>query len=1326
MPGLILTLFGAPRIELDDHPVRVERQKALALLSFLAVTQKPHRRDKLAALLWPDLDQNHARAALRRTLSSLNHSIRSAWLLSVDSTIALCAQAGFSIDVIEFRRLLALAGQADESQEIGLLEAAIELYNDDFMSGFSLPDSPDFEEWQRSEAESLRQELAMALAQLSAKLAAQGDYARAIHRTQRWVNLDPLQEAAQQRLISLYLEAGELHAAHRQYALYAQTLEEEVGVRIPTVMTDHFGATLPVHPAPFTRHATTRERTVADEVDRERSLSVRLLGQFDLRSGDRPIALNQPRLQALLAYLLLHRQSPQSRQHLAFLFWPDTGEEQALTDLRNLLHKLRHALPAGDRFIRADAQTVQWQANTPIDFDVERFDLLAEKKDDIAALRKAADDYAGDLMPSCYAEWIEPERVRLQQKALVVFDRLIDLLETGQEYLTAIGYAKQLIRLDPLNESGYRRLMQLWALKGDQAAALRVYRACEQTLQRELGTSPGPAIQALFQRLCEIQPPPPKTDSSHAAPLIGRNDEWKLLQRLWHRAAGGMPQCVVLAGEAGIGKTRLAEELMLWLTRQGHRTAVAHCYAAEGALAYAPLLTWLRSPSIQSSISALDPIWLGELVRLLPELQTTHPDLAPPTAINQPWQRQRMFEALAHAVLQDNRPLLLFLDDLQWSDQDTLEWLHFLLRWDQKAPLLLLTAMRSEEVTRSHAVSALLMALDKSNQLTEIVLGGLNADATAEVGSAVAGRPLSAREAEHIYRETEGNPLFVVETVRAGMGDSAELVETPAAHALPPKVQTVIRSRLHQLTPHAHALATLAATIGREISLAVLARASDLDEERLVECIDELLERRILRDKGGNLYDFSHDKLREVAYNGLSAARRKFYHRHVAQALEQIYASHGLDRVSAQIAHHFEMTEQMARSAAYYRRAAIAAQRLYANGDALRYYQRALVLLANETDADTLLMLIHEEMGDVYRLQGDYPAAEESYQHALSLARAIDRARVVRKIGTLERDQRKYDAAQITFDAAIQMVDEARRLQPETDEEWQRACWQEWLSIQLDRDTIYYWLGQVEESAALLAATQPALAQWGDSQQQATFYQRRALMAFRRNHNVCTPAILADARASLIARQSLGFGQQIVAANFLFGFLLLWSDDPEAAEQQLRISLRMAERTGDIALQARCATYLAVADRQLNQINSTRRYVELAFAAAMDAQMPEYIATAHANRSWLAWRAGQWQQAEDDARAALELWQQLPATHASLPFKWTALWPLIDVLHRRGDYAAATAHLATLAGPDQRRLPDLLSTAVNAVLEERADVNAALLCKRIDACITLAQQLRFL
>ena len=207
----------------------------------------------------------------------------------------------------------------------------------------------------------------------------------------------------------------------------------------------------------------------------------------------------------------------------------------------------------------------------------------------------------------------------------------------------------------------------------------------------------------------------------------------------WYRASSGSPQCLFLSGAPGIGKTRLADEPPAWVAHQGHSTATAHCFAAEGSLTYTPVIAWLRSPAIRQTLGASDALWRGELARPLPELVIEQPDLPSPPPITQGWQRQRFFEALARVVLMQKTPLLMFIDDLQWADRDTIEWLHYLSRFDPKARLLLLATVRSEDVGHEHPLQTLLTSLRRGDFLTEVTLGPLSAHETEALALHLAG-----------------------------------------------------------------------------------------------------------------------------------------------------------------------------------------------------------------------------------------------------------------------------------------------------------------------------------------------------------------------------------------------------------------------------------------------------------------------------------------------------------------------------------------------------------------------------------------------------------
>lgn len=628
-------------------------------------------------------------------------------------------------------------------------------------------------------------------------------------------------------------------------------------------------------------------------------LRIQLLGEFCLTYNGIPVtAVHSPRLRTLLAYLILHRGAPQPRQHLAFLLWPDSTEEQARTNLRNLVHLLRQALPHTDCCLHCENQALLWEPHVPYSLDIVEFEAAIKA----GRLQTAIELYRGDLLPDCYGDWIMPERERLRQLYVTVLERLIVQLEEARDYRAAQTYAQRLAQEDPLCEAHCRCLIRLQMLTGDRAAALRTYHACATALRRELGVEPAPGTQQLYAQVLRGNHAPTTllTPSGAGLPLIGRQQAWAQLLALWQAAANGRPQLALITGDVGIGKTRLAEAWLAWARQQGYPTASAACYAAEGDLPFSPLITWLRS----RPLPALSTPWRREIARLLPETAVRS------QAVAAPWERHRLFEALAQVVFgwgrltgkaSDRRslaqapaapplPILLVLDDLQWCDRDSLDWLHFLLRFDPHGQLLVVGTTRADDLAADQPLAPMLIDLRRRGMVTEIELAPLSSDETLALASQIAGRSLAPTLAEPLYRSSEGNPLFVVEMLRAGQGRAVpwDLKHGEAAlranPSLPPRIQQVLQARLAQLSPAALALAESVAVTGRPCRYDVLAHAYNGDEASLVQALDELWQRHILRETGDDSYEFTHEKLREVCCEGMSVARRRLAQHRLAEA----------------------------------------------------------------------------------------------------------------------------------------------------------------------------------------------------------------------------------------------------------------------------------------------------------------------------------------------------------------------------------------------------------------------------------------------------------
>ncbi len=752
----------------------------------------------------------------------------------------------------------------------------------------------------------------------------------------------------------------------------------------------------------------------------EIALRIELLARFRLTAGDSTTERSlPPRLQSVVALLTLHAGIPQSRERIAEQFWPDAPETQARGSLRKLLFDLRQMVPESHDLLHVDQSSVWWKAEGPWTLDARLFELACREANDLHSLDRALEMYRGELLPACYDEWLIPERERLHQLFLDVLHRAMVGAEERHEYARAIEYAGRLLEQEPLHEEQYRTLMRLHALAGNPASALRTYHLCAHTLQRELGIEPGITTREAYELL--VQPAENTGYSSPAAiPLVGRQSEWRALQAAWGTAARGRSGAVLLIGEPGVGKTRLLEELLDWGVHQGIPTAYARCYAAEEKLAFSPISALLRSPSIQpgwarpsagnasgSPSGCIDDVWLTEIARLVPELIEIHPDLPAPGPLSESWQRTRLFEAVARAILR-RQPLILAVDDLQWADGESMAWLRFLLRQHGEARLLLVCTSRLDR-SGANDPASLWSDLRADGHLSEIEIEPLDRQATVELAASVGGTLDEAR-AVHIWTESEGNPLFVIEMMRAEPSDS-----------IPTSIRTVLDSRLAQLSPDARGLAETASVVGRAFELSVLMATQQQDEERSIRALDELWSRRIIREHDADSYDFTHDKLRQAAYEALSLPRRRMLHRKVAEGLIAL-TGFGVGADSAQVASHFEEAGLPAAAAPYHVLAGDAARRVFANDTAIRHYRRALALLPPDDAVDTIVKL-----GELLQVTGGLQEGQRLLNDGIELAekqadqRAVARCRHL--LGTALRLAGEYGAAEVQLSQARSVVE---------------------------------------------------------------------------------------------------------------------------------------------------------------------------------------------------------------------------------------------------------------------------------------------------------------
>ncbi len=734
-------------------------------------------------------------------------------------------------------------------------------------------------------------------------------------------------------------------------------------------------------------------------------LRVSLLGEQAITGAGTGVRARSSRAVALVAFLAVHAGSPQPRQRIAGLFWPDSTDAQALTNLRRELHQLRQFLDDEPSLV-VTSTDLCWRDTETCRVDLRVFGIERE-----AALAAAAGDddggvldhaaraiaeYRGDLLPGVYDDWLLEARSEVERRCVDLCDLLCETRARNGDLTGAVDVARRRIQLQPLEEVGYRTLMQLQADLGDRAGAVSTYHRCASVLERELGVAPDPATQQAFQRLMAHADPrdarPPAAGPAAprpglaAAQLVGRSRELGLLQDLWRAAVAGRPGLALVRGGAGVGKTRLVTEIAEQARLQGAVVAGSQCFGTSGRLALAPVADWMRNPAVQSATATLDEAWRTEVDRLVPSGGRGE-HKAGPRAMADAWQSHRFFEGLARALLAVGRPMLLVLDNMQWCDQDTLAFITFGLGLADGAQLLVAATLRNDSPDEDPVLGGWIDRMRATGLLTELSLSAFEAADTARLAEAISGRPLPEADADLLQATTGGFPLYVIEAIRS----TADPGRAPLPVA---DLTAVLRNRLEQTSAAAREVAGLAAAVGSDFTLDLLTEASDLDADIVVGAVDELWRRRIMREFQDG-YDFSHDLLRETAYAQVSPPKRWLLHRRIAQGLELLHAE-DTDTVAAQLAEQYARGGRPERAVGYYRRAADVAADMFAHAEAIRLHKRALSIVRDlppGRDKDRQELAVLEAMAAPLNARYGYssPDLQRTLQRSVDLAESLGR-----------------------------------------------------------------------------------------------------------------------------------------------------------------------------------------------------------------------------------------------------------------------------------------------------------------------------------------------
>jgi DNA-binding SARP family transcriptional activator/tetratricopeptide (TPR) repeat protein len=663
------------------------------------------------------------------------------------------------------------------------------------------------------------------------------------------------------------------------------------------------------------------------------SLRVSLTGRLKVETDRRVLhATRLPGRQGrvVLAYLLAEHDRPVPSEQLAEALWGPAPPPTWQPALRGVVSKVRGFLEAldlpADEMLTSSsgAYLLTLPHGATVDVDLaagevdaaERALVAGDLRMALAAAATARDIAGRPLLPGLEGLWLERQRTALQGVLTRSLEVLVDAHLATDHGELAVQPAKELVGLEPFRESAHLRLLRAHAAGGDRAEALLAYARCRRLLAEELGVDPSPELEAAYiellrhdttarqvrQPLSE-EPVPTAHRAGDRGLFVGRAPELARLRAAWMDVRAGRRRLVLVAGEAGIGKTRLAAELVKLAERERATVLSARCDERSG-LSYLPLraalgryLTAYPPGRLQTLIGPQG----GELVRLWPELARRLPDLLDPAPGTPEAERYLLFQAvtaLLDAIAADG-PILLVIDDLHVADGPTLALLRHLAHASRPGHLLILGTYCDDEPPRADLTGALtdLLSLPGTEQMT---LAGLAVSEVAAMAEAAVGRPLGPAGpmlAQALHGRTGGNPFYVDEllqhladTAALAGADLARAATGPIMNDVPDGIRLVVGRRLARLGGQVQHVLDLAAVIGREADLAVLARVVDLGYDDLLSAVDTAVQAKLLDEQPGvpARYAFHHAIVHEHVYTSLPAARRALLHHRVGETLERL------------------------------------------------------------------------------------------------------------------------------------------------------------------------------------------------------------------------------------------------------------------------------------------------------------------------------------------------------------------------------------------------------------------------------------------------------
>jgi DNA-binding SARP family transcriptional activator len=706
------------------------------------------------------------------------------------------------------------------------------------------------------------------------------------------------------------------------------------------------------------------------------SLSLTLCGSVAVAVDEVPAANLGAKALALLAYLALEP-GAHSRDQLTALLWGEYPDEKAKASLRQALTHLREAAPD---LVRVDRTSVALA--TGVECDVTTFLRLAKESPRLAAERDVSrflDGLRVRRSPT-FDEWADGVRATLVRRLGEILSNVTAEAMATRQWRDAVRYAERWVSISPLDAAANAALVEARFMDGDRTLALEAFAQYRNRLAEETGEAPDPDVMKLVERVRAAGTAAARRHATEewyaAAPsfqgsLVGRSKEWDALGHAWRKVADGRAQIALIEGDAGVGKSRLADDFVRWVSASGGTVLRGRGYDARGGVPFGAIIEALRSGIDAPGLAGTDPQWLAEVARVVPEIRDRFRSLgnagAPTTTDG--W---RLYEGIAQllAALADESPIVVFLDDLHWCDADSCTLLHSLIRRLEAAPVLWCLTFSPGSVERDAPAARLVRALRTFRHTHALGLRPLSEDevwqllrALGRVTSPNGARRLAAR----IHEVTTGFPFYVIELLKTlfaqgwltvnpetgeWIGSAQDAAETMAL-TLAPSVHEAIAERIECLPEHLGEVLITLAVSSRGCRADVLSHVHGISRLRAAAIGDAMVERHLVVEEDG-VYRCAHPVIARVVSDALGTSRRRELHRSLAFSLELVIPAGADAPDPGEIARHAEQGGERAMAYRYAMMAAAACEARFAYDDALTWLDLAATVATSDGEADAV------------------------------------------------------------------------------------------------------------------------------------------------------------------------------------------------------------------------------------------------------------------------------------------------------------------------------------------------------------------------------------